>query len=167
MSVSDTPRIRRHYGGQISIFLLVIMLAGVVALAVIRFGPNPAAALSLSAAPSSSQSTETIVDTSDDENDAGGTEGTDANVRDFSLIVRFEEGVVPDAVTSRFRVDPVGARETYSEWAADKPALKGLRLERADLTGELVLVSNGERTLGETIAAIGEMKGLSYVEQQE
>ena len=164
MSVSDTPRIRRHYGGQISIFLLVIMLAGVAALAVIRFGPNPAAALSLSAAPSTSQSTETIVDTSDDVN---GANGTDANVRDFSLIVRFEEGVVPDAVTSRFRVDPVGARETYSEWAADQPALKGLRLERADLTGELVLVSNGERTLGETVASIGEMKGLSYVEQQE
>ena len=95
MSVTDTPRIPRHYGGQIGIFLLVVMLAGVAALTVIRFGPNPGAALSFSSAPSSSQSTETIVDTSDD------AAGTDADVRDFSLIVRFEEGVVPDAVTSR------------------------------------------------------------------
>ena len=63
-----------------------------------------------------------------------------------------------------FRKDPDGTRAKFRAWAADKPALRGLTLERASYSGELVLTGSGSRDMKDVIAAIEAMDIVAYVE---
>lgn len=83
----------------------------------------------------------------------------------FALIVRFRNTPELDEIAKNFRRDPSGARAKFNQWAASKPALAGLELERASYSGEFVLVSSGGRNLDRTIAAIKAMDNVAYVEK--
>ena len=83
----------------------------------------------------------------------------------FAIIVRFRNTPELDEIARSFRKDPEGARARFSRWAAGKPALSGLRLERASYSGELVLASSGGRDVDRVIAAIKAMDNVAYVEK--
>lgn len=83
----------------------------------------------------------------------------------FALIVRFRDTPELEEIARDFRRDPSGARAKFAKWAAGKPALAGLQLERASYSGELVLISSGGRDIDQTIAAIKAMDNVAYVEK--
>lgn len=82
----------------------------------------------------------------------------------FTIIVRFEGEPVLEEIGKTFRKDPEGSQAKFRSWAADKPALAGLVLDRASYSGELVLTGSGSRSMKDTIAAIEAMDNVAYVE---
>lgn len=82
----------------------------------------------------------------------------------FALIVKFRDEPVLDEIGKTFRKDPEGMRQKFRDWAAGKPALSGLELERASYSGELVLTGTGSQSMKDAIAAIEAMDNVAYVE---
>ncbi|MEQ9315893.1 MAG: hypothetical protein RLN72_08565, partial [Henriciella sp.] len=82
----------------------------------------------------------------------------------YRLIVRFDDEPVLDELARSFRKDPDAARARFTQWSADKPALKGLFLDSASYSGELVLTNSGPRSRDQAIADIKAMDNIAYVE---
>ncbi|WP_300391120.1 hypothetical protein [Henriciella sp.] len=82
----------------------------------------------------------------------------------YAIIVKFENEPVTQEIGKTFRKDPEGTRQRFREWAADKPALQGLSLERASYSGELVLTGSGARSVDDVIRGILAMDNVAYAE---
>ena len=82
----------------------------------------------------------------------------------YAIIVKFKGEPEIEEIGKTFRKDPEGTRARFQAWAAGKPALRGLSLERASYSGELVLTGSGSPGMKEAIAAIEAMDNVAYVE---
>lgn len=59
------------------------------------------------------------------------------------FIVRFKKNIPElDKCSKMFRGDKAAARKLFSEWAASKEALDGIRLKKVSYSGEMILVWN-------------------------
>lgn len=169
MSKSHSPQADPHHGGEIGIVVLSIVLFAACGAAWLGGTQEAATPLRLNAADSTAIS-QTDVEPAK-QTQATGSDGsataaiTVSEEDDFALIVRFRSEPDLDELAKAFRKDPDRARARFLEWAADKPALDGLTLERASYSGELVLTGPGSMSASDTIAAIEQMDNVAYVDR--
>lgn len=165
---------RHYYGGQLGLAAVAVSVCTACGVAWLSTSDDT----SLSFAPTSVERSEPV-GAAPEVSEAGTSAETRANAPDddrvristaqhsvprYTLIVRFDDEPVLDELARSFRKDPDAARTQFTRWSADKPALKGLFLERASYSGELVLTNSGPRSRDQAIADIQAMDNIAYVE---
>ena len=151
-------------GGQLGIAALAVSLCAACGFAWLSNDPG---ASTSSFAPT--QSDGSRVTTASASGEGGAQTGTftaqtTPATGQYAIIVKFSGDPVPSELGKTFRKDPEGTRARFNAWAADKPALRGLSLERASYSGELVLIGSGAPSMKDAIAAIEAMDNVAYVE---
>lgn len=171
----DVVGTKHYYGGQIGLAVVAISVCSACGVAWLSGGSDTTLAYAPSSTERSEPAESAATNTSDVRTDAqaAGAASDDDRVKvatadnsgpKFALIVRFDDEPVLDELARNFRKDPDAARARFAQWAADKPALKGLILERASYSGELVLTNSGPRTRDQAIKDIEAMDNIAYVE---
>ncbi|WP_084398453.1 hypothetical protein [Henriciella aquimarina] len=163
MNKDETSSFSGLNRGQIGIAVLGVSLCAACGVAWLSTGPETATTLSLTPAQAPANSTAPKV-ASTGGSETVRTQIAGAEQTRFTLIVKFNGEPVLDEIGKTFRKDPEGAKARFQQWASGKPALAGLRLERASYSGELILVSAGSRSMDEAIRAIQAMDNVAYVE---
>lgn len=160
----DTPS-RYWPGSQFGIAAIGVSLCAACGVAWLNGGDN--STTSSSFAPSQTASSSSTKDdvSAPEEGDVFTAQSSPlAATAAFAIIVKFRNEPEIADLGKTFRKDPEGTRAQFRAWAADKPALRGLVLERASYSGELVLTGSGSRDVKDVIAAIEAMDNVVYVE---
>lgn len=193
MAQSDEPvKTKHYYGGQIGLAIVAISVCAVCGVAWLAASPGSGnAALSYSSA-SEPQSVISVYDSANvsepvvvtvpvpedeifrttsvgrtatgQDSSAGGSSAIVAAAVQYAIIVKFDAEPALEEIGRNFRKDPEGSRARFQAWAASKPALEGLKLERASYSGELLLTGSGSRSLRTVISEIEAMDNVAYVE---
>ena len=153
--------------GQIGIAAVGVSLCAACGVAWLTGSDTPATTTSFAPAQStvsSSSSASAAKPASASDTEAVQTQSASADAAQYAIIVKFRDEPVIDEIGKTFRKDPDSVRARFSAWASDKPALRGLTLERASYSGELVLTGSGSPTMDEAISAIEAMDNVAYVE---
>jgi len=107
---------------------------------------------------------------------AGGSETNNAlrlpPAETVDFIVRFGTNIPElDACAEMFAIDKDAARDMFANWAADKPALKGVALNSVSYSGEMLLTWTSDlgrplrrAELDEKLAAIKAMPSVRYAD---
>ncbi|MEM5515398.1 hypothetical protein WNY37_00455 [Henriciella sp. AS95] len=178
MAQSDEKLTKHYYGGQIGLAIVALSVCAACGVAWLADSPGSSNAV-LSYVPPSTHTADApiaerphISGTGDRvvDNDlvrpasVTGAASTAAIV-EYAIIVRFEREPLIEEIGRTFRKDPEGSRAKFARWAADEPALRGLHLERASYSGEVVLAGSGARSLSSVISEIEAMDNVVYVER--
>lgn len=166
MSEPNETSTRTYSGGQIGLAVIGVFLCaacGVAWLSTSDGGPDDALTFASSTHPPDAVRSKPAVTTEpEDETFSVQTAGPSGPA--FALIVKFDGEPVLDEIAKTFRKDPDGSRAKFRDWASGKPALRGLTLERASYSGELVLTGGAGLNARDTMAAIEAMDNVAYVE---
>lgn len=156
----------KHWpGGQIGIAAVGVSLCAACGVAWLNGGDNSSTASSFAPAQTSTSSSAANDAPVPEEGDVFTAQSSPlAATATFAIIVKFRNEPEIADLGKTFRKDPEGTRAKFRAWAADKPALRGLTLERASYSGELVLTGSGSRDMKEVIASIEAMDNVAYVE---
>ena len=160
------PDSRQMPASQIGIAAVGVSLCAACGVAWLNGGSGTGPSSSFAPAQTTSASSTSSAAVVDEENDVVSVQSTPqtADAGQFALIVKFRDEPMLEEIGKTFRKDPDGMRQKFRDWAAGKPALSGLTLERASYSGELVLTGTGSKSMKDAIAAIEAMDNVAYVE---
>ena len=164
MSKRKDDKDKSHHGSQVGIAAVGVSLCAACGVAWLSGSDTPSSGAAFAPAQTTTSTSTAVKPASAGDPDAVQAQASSADAAQYAIIVKFKDEPVIDEIGKTFRKDPDAVRARFRDWAADKPALRGLTLERASYSGELVLTGTGSRSMDEAISAIKAMDNVAYVE---